>query len=126
MRRTVKILLLEDNFLIGLKTTQVLEKNGFSIMGPYGTLQDAYDALNQAEPDIAILDINLGQGITSEPFAQTLMDRNIPFLFLTGYGSADILQPPFDTVPRLSKPANAASLIAHIEIVLVHHKDSKT
>lgn len=125
MKRIVKILVLEDNFLIGLKTAQVLEKNGFSILGPYGTLEDANNALTEFKPDIAILDINLGEGITSETFAETLMERDIPFLFLTGYGSADVLPARFKNITKLSKPVSAASLIAHIEIVLVHHKKNK-
>ena len=61
------------------------------------------EVLEKAEPDFAMLDINLN-GKRSFPIADVLLSRQIPFVFLSGYGSrgidgaysgAKILQKPF-------------------------------
>lgn len=52
--------------------------------------------------DMAILDINLS-GELSFPVARRLMDRGVPFMFATGYGTLG-LEEPFRSVSTLNKP----------------------
>jgi hypothetical protein len=44
------------------------------------------------------------------PFASTLAERNIPFVFMTGYREADI-PPAFCNRPVLRKPFREAELL---------------
>jgi CheY-like chemotaxis protein len=60
------------------------------------------------ELDAAILDVNLG-GESVYPVADMLHARGIPFVFMTGYGSASI-DPRFAMVPVLQKPIEAKAL----------------
>ena len=63
--------------------------------------------------DLALLDVNLA-GSQSFPVAAILRDRNIPFLFATGYGIKGIIE-EFRTYPVLQKPFRAVDLEQALE-----------
>jgi DNA-binding LytR/AlgR family response regulator len=83
------------------------------VVGPYCNLAQASAALLHESIDLAVLDINLN-GTMVYPLAEELATRGIPFLFLTGYGALD-LPAAFRSLPRVSKPYDAASLTAEIK-----------
>lgn len=91
-----------------------LVKNGFQVVGPCSTVPRALDALASSTVDAALLDIHLGEGITSLPVAEVLTVRQIPFVFVTGYGSGKIPIGEFSNVRRLSKPVRNADLLSAV------------
>jgi DNA-binding NtrC family response regulator len=68
-------------------------------------LRQAEDLVRSAEADAAILDVNLG-GDPVFPIAETLVSRRIPFIFASGYGSAN-LPDKWQSFPTLPKPFTA-------------------
>ena len=105
----LRVLVVEDEFLLGIMTEEELLSLGCEVLGPFTTLSAASEAIRTEEFDIAILDINL-DGQMVFPLADRLVERGIPFLFLTGYASLTIperLRP----APRLTKPLQRASLV---------------
>ena len=52
------------------------------------------------------------------PLADALQARGIPFLFLTGYGTATLPE-RFRTTTRLSKPCDSAQLIQEVRRMLL-------
>ncbi|EHK71637.1 CheY family response regulator [Pseudomonas psychrotolerans L19] len=66
--------------------------------------------------DLAMLDINLA-GQLVFPVAEILRDRNIPFLFSTGYGASG-LAAEFAMRPILHKPYSQTDLEAKIVLAL--------
>ncbi|MBV9420322.1 MAG: response regulator [Alphaproteobacteria bacterium] len=99
--RNLRILVLEDEALIGMATSELIEELGHSVVGPFLNLAVAREAL-AGQLDAAILDVNLGQE-EAYPAAQVLADRGIPFIFMTGY-SPDALDKRFREYPILQKP----------------------
>ncbi|MEY1556860.1 response regulator [Yoonia sp. R2331] len=114
MTATPRVLLLEDQMMIAFGIKAALEKHGFEVVGPYADLKSAENGAEETPFDVAVLDINLGDGTTSEGFAQHLLERNVPFMFLSGYGSAGQLHPRFSEVIRMTKPIAEAELIEGI------------
>lgn len=101
-----RILIVEDETIVSMLLEGMLLDLGHDIIGPVRTLSEALTAVRKVKPDLAIIDVNL-QGICSFPVADILRKRNIPFIFVTGYGKAGIedkytntlvLQKPFDIV----------------------------
>lgn len=82
--RGKRILIVEDEFLVADRTRRELEKNGAHIVGPVPSVELALDLLDEAAIDAAILDINL-DGEKVYPLADILVEREIPFVFATGY-----------------------------------------
>ena len=102
------ILLVEDESLVALMVEDIIESQGFSVAGPYAGLDEAMRALDGANLAGAILDINLA-GVSVFPLADILVYRQIPFLFMTGYGS-ERLESRFPDVAVLQKPVEAQAV----------------
>jgi two-component sensor histidine kinase/CheY-like chemotaxis protein len=110
---TSAVLIVEDDAVLALELAEDLQAAGFDIIGPAASIAQAVDLLQQREPAFAILDVNLG-GETSEPIAQRLQEKNIPFVSVSGYLRSQ--QPAiFQDGPFLSKPVHMPSLLKEIE-----------
>ena len=110
-----EVLLLEDVAFIAMEMEIRLEAQGFSVMGPCLNLEEAYEALQRGTPDVAVLDVNLGDGETSFSLAEDLHKKGVPVVFLSGY-SADMVPPPSELkdAQRLTKPVREDDLLAAI------------
>src|SRR6185312_9548315 len=113
-----RVLLAEDEAIIGLMMRDFLSEFGLFVVGPYCTLNETLAAA-EGEFDCAILDLNLG-GETIYPVAQLLLKRNVPFAFVTGYGRESIDQ-QFSDVPMLQKPVTRENLENHLHNLLEPH-----
>ena len=84
-----RILVVEDDYMIAQDVAERLEREGADVVGPVPSVAASLRLIEKGGLDAAVLDVNLGQE-NSFPIAQVLRDRSIPFLFSTGYNSADI------------------------------------
>jgi CheY-like chemotaxis protein len=101
--RDRRILVVEDEYLIAMMLRDGLEDVGSVVVGPVPSVEKAIKTI-AADPNIdaAILDINLG-GVMAYPVAETLIDRNIPFVFTSGYED-DMLRGRFPNIRNCHKP----------------------
>ena len=106
----LRILVVEDAFLVALDLSDELTDAGCHVVGPAPSVQQALEQIDGVELDGAVLDVNL-QGERSFPLAEHLAARDVPFLFLTGYDSATVFPDRFRDSPRLSKPVDTKVLI---------------
>jgi DNA-binding response OmpR family regulator len=79
------ILVVEDQLLLAMDLSNSLEREGFEALGPATSVDAAFRILEDATPEAAILDVNLGSGTTSLGIAAALTARGVPFAFLTAY-----------------------------------------
>ena len=106
---TPRILLVEDDALIALDMQDILEAEGFAVVGPANTFEKALALATSERINAATLDVDLG-GKKVWRVAQALRDRAIPFVFLTGITEALEPNPDFADVQRITKPVNIAAL----------------
>ncbi|WP_082622070.1 response regulator [Bordetella sp. N] len=99
-----RILVVEDDYLVALTVVELLEDVGAEVIGPVSTADEAVALVTAgATPiDAAILDVNL-DGETSFPVADALAERDVFFVFATGY-SGSVLGEPYRHYPRCQKP----------------------
>ncbi|MEW6453469.1 MAG: response regulator [Pseudomonadota bacterium] len=102
------IMLVEDEALVAMSVNELMTDFGFSVVGPFGRVSEAAAALKKGGIDAAILDINLG-GELVYPLAEKLVEANVPFIFVTGYGPESIDR-RFAAVPVLQKPIEREAL----------------
>jgi len=107
----LRVLIVEDSFLIADTICEVLSECGCEIVGPAPSLERGWQLSQQEGLDGALLDVNLG-GEFSFPIAITLTERGIPFLFLTGYDDLSVMPEEFRTVQRILKPFDFDELVA--------------
>ena len=97
-----RILLVEDEYLIAQAVMRDLERESV-VGGPAPSVERALRLVEDGPPiDAAILDLNLS-GVDSLPLAEVLQDRAVPFVFATGYISADVPR-QWQHVPGVEKP----------------------
>ncbi|QNM81921.1 response regulator [Sphingomonas sabuli] len=99
----LRILILEDEPIIGLALEAMLSDEGAKVV--YAErLGEAEAVLDGGQIDAAILDVNI-HGATSYGVAARLEQLAIPYIFVTGYG--DLCHPPdFAAVRTISKPCS--------------------
>ena len=84
-----RVLVVEDDVLIGMDVKSALDAMGCQVLGPITTVNAAIQAVTTNSLDAAVLDINLGTEL-SFPIADALTSSNVPFLFLTAYDRATL------------------------------------
>jgi len=106
-----RILVIEDDFLVGQVIFDMLEEEGAEVLGPVGAVDEAvaFVAEQATMFDRVVLDLNL-HGIKSYAVADALARQNIPFIFMTGYGK-DALDEAYRNYPHCIKPVTRADLV---------------
>lgn len=106
----LRVLLLEDQLLIAMDAEAMLEEAG-AVVTTTSTLAEARRRMRDDTPDVAVLDVNIGQD-TSLPIAEELARSGVPFVFATGYGEDGQVR-GFDS-PVVRKPYDRVSLVGAI------------
>lgn len=106
----MRVLIVEDEFIIADEIASIVEGLGHSIVGPAGTIEEATATIRREAPDFAIIDANL-RGQSSAVLAQCLTRLDVPFCVCTGYRSDDI-RSAFGDVPVVQKPVRERALAA--------------
>ena len=113
-----RVLLAEDQFLIGIDLRDEFEARGFHVLGPLASVAGALAAIEAEAIDAAILDIRLQDGSGFE-LARRLRSRGVPFMFYSGHPesvASDRVE--FAGAPWVGKPAGMDAILAALAAVL--------
>ena len=83
------ILIVEDESILAMLLEDFLGDLGYAPPAVASSVQQALRILDAQVVTFAILDVNLG-GEKSFPVADALDARGIPYIFMTGYGTAGV------------------------------------
>jgi DNA-binding NtrC family response regulator len=112
-----RVLIIEDEMLIAMSIEDALSDAGFSVAGIAARVSDALALLEQHNwIDAAVMDLNLA-GQPSGPVADRLKELGIPFLVITGYGSAG-LPTHHKKAPVIAKPFEPERMVATLKDLL--------
>lgn len=103
-----RVLIVEDRYLIASEMAEQVGRLGGQVVGPSRDVASAAEIVLREPVDMALLDVSLDDEVVF-PLAETLAERGVPFIFLTGY-DADILPPAWREHPTLAKPINPGRL----------------
>ena len=104
-----RFLVVEDEPLVALDIAAGLQEADAEVVASTGTATEALDRIESEALDAALLDGNL-HGQPVDDIAAALTRRNVPFLFVTGYGREGLPR-AFSHAAVLSKPFNQQQLI---------------
>jgi len=115
--RAASVLVIEDEALIRMMLVDMLEEGlGHRVIAVAGNVPDGELLAENAEFDLAILDVNLiGRNVL--PVAQAIEKRGVPFLFVSGYKRTDLPE-PFQDRLLVEKPVQISKLEAAINTAL--------
>jgi DNA-binding response OmpR family regulator len=111
----LQFLVVEDEFFVAAHIENLLNDEGFEVIGPVGTLDEARLLARAETLDGALLDVNLDGGRVDD-VADILTGRNVPFLFVTAYGR-DNLPPSHREAVVVNKPFSDADLMREVRLL---------
>lgn len=103
-----RVLVVEDEPIVAMALEDLLESLGCVTIGPASRLSEGLALAEDEAISAAILDINLA-GERSDPIAETLIRRGIPFIFASGYGVTP--EAYHDVAPMIGKPYREADVV---------------
>lgn len=113
----LRILVAEDEFITAFDLCDTFEEAGYEVEGPHAGISSAMLACQREKPDIAILDIELADGLTYE-LAQKLLDENVPVILHSERADALAVAARFPRATTLAKPCPPADLLDAVSRVL--------
>ncbi|KEQ08414.1 MAG: response regulator [Alphaproteobacteria bacterium] len=99
----MKILVLEDDVLLAMDVEDHLTEQGVRVVGPFGRIPQALEAVASTDLDGAILDLNLN-GELSFPVIEALQSKGVPLIVCSGYAELPELKSKLAGLPLLAKP----------------------
>ena len=108
----MRVLIVEDEYLIAAGAAAALQQAGCEVVGMAGNVAKAMQLLEGSGCTAAVLDANL-DGASAEPVATALLERGIPFLVISGY-TARQRQGALAGAPFIAKPFSAVDLVARV------------
>ena len=127
-----RILIVEDEAIVALQIKKALIKLNFEVSNMVSTYEDVFNCITDNEPDIIMMDINLEgspkDGIEIVHEIQKI--RNIPVVYLTGFGDDETIERAIVTNPvgYLLKPFKPQELKSTILLGLykINHPNDVT
>jgi DNA-binding LytR/AlgR family response regulator len=118
-RPNFHILLVEDEAVLALDLTDILEAEGYTVVGPVASGPEALDLFRQQPVDLLLCDVRLqGPWDGIETARRLLAERQVPLVYLTALADRSTLMRALETTPAayLTKPVSVASLRAAVEV----------
>lgn len=110
-----RILVVEDEAIIALEMEALLTQASYDVVA-CGSLQSGLKAVEDQPFDAVVLDVNL-HGQMSFPLADFLVQKNIPFIFVSGY-EVEIVPRQHRRRPFVGKPYLSQKLLTALTNVI--------
>ncbi len=117
---TTRVVIAEDEALIRLDLKEMLEEEGYSVVGEAGDGEQAVELAREHRPDLVILDVKMPKldGISA---AEKIAEESIaPVLMLTAFSQRDLVERARDAgaMAYLVKPFSKSDVVPAIEMAV--------
>ncbi|MCX7790698.1 MAG: response regulator, partial [Chloroflexaceae bacterium] len=117
---TTRLLIADDDPLIRMNLREMLQEQGYLVVGETGDGLSAVNLTRQVRPELVLLDVKMPHmdGITA---AKMIYDEHLaPVLLLTAYSSRELVEQAraAGVLGYLLKPVRDAELMALIEVTV--------
>ena len=123
----VRVVIAEDEAIIRLDLKEILEEEGYEVVGETGRGDEAVELARSLKPDLAILDIKM-PGLDGLSAAREIAgERRAAVLILTAFSQRDLIERARDAgaLAYLVKPFQKADLLPALEVALGRFKEMK-
>src|SRR4051794_19439410 len=123
----VRVVIAEDEAIIRLDLKEILQEQGYEVVGETGRGDEAISLVNELKPDLAILDIRM-PGVDGLAAAREIAgERKAAVLILTAYSQRDLIEEARDAgaLAYIVKPFQASEVIPAIEVALGRFQELK-
>ncbi len=128
--RRTRIIIADDESLIRRDLREMLEEQGYLVIGEARDARTAVDMARKLKPDLVIMDIRFeGDDFDGIHAAQVLTEEDIaPVLLLSAYSQRDLVERAKEAsvVGYLVKPFSEADLVPAIETALERFREFRS
>src|SRR3954447_15663532 len=121
--RQRRVLVAEDEALIRLDLKEMLEEEGYDVVGEAGDGEEAVRLAEELQPDLVILDVKMPvlDGISAAE--QIVGNRIAPVVMLTAFSQRDLVERAVEAgaMAYLVKPFAKSDLLPTIEVAVSRH-----
>jgi AmiR/NasT family two-component response regulator len=121
----VRVVIAEDEAIVRLDLKEILEEEGYEVVGETGRGDEAVALVRERRPDLAILDVKM-PGIDGLSAARVITGEHLAaVLVLTAFSQRNLIEEARDAgaLAYLVKPFQAADLVPAIEVALARHAE---
>lgn len=125
MSEPTSVVIAEDESIIRLDLKELLEEEGYDVVGETGRGDEAVELVRRLEPDLVILDIKM-PGLDGLSAARHISgERLAAVLVLTAFSQRDLVEQARDAgaLAYLVKPFQRSDLIPAIEMAIGRYRD---
>mgnify|MGYP000597211606 CR=1 FL=1 len=122
------ILVVEDELIIAYDIKGILEQEGYNVIINIVTVPDAIKAIEEHDPILILLDINLKQDIDGISLGHYLLKKDtIPFIYITSFSDNSTIDRVKDSRPHgiIIKPFKPLDIKTTVSVVLNNYKHKK-
>ncbi|MCC7349899.1 MAG: response regulator [Phycisphaerales bacterium] len=123
----LRILIVEDDTLVGMGLRSQLERLGHEVVGQASTASEASGMFQSQNPDLVLLDIRL-DGVDGIDLAKSLMAvRRVPMIIISAYGEAELIDraSAAGVFGYLIKPVTLEGVKAQIDVAVRRFADQQ-
>jgi two-component system, response regulator PdtaR len=120
-----RVVLAEDEALIRLDLKEMLEEEGYEVVGEAGDGDTAVRLAREERPDLVILDVKM-PGLDGLSAAERIADERLaPVLVLTAFSQQDLVEraAAARAMGYLVKPFQKADVVPAIELAVSRHRE---
>ena len=123
-----RVVVAEDEAIIRLDLKELLEEEGFDVVGETGRGDEAVELVRSLQPDLAILDIKMPGLDGLSAARQITSERLAAVLILTAFSQRDLVEQARDAgaMSYIVKPFQKSDLIPAIELSLGRHAEMRS
>jgi response regulator NasT len=120
-----RVVIAEDEAIIRLDLKEILESEGYEVVGETGRGDEAVELTRSLEPDLAILDVKMPGIDGIEAARQITAHQRVPVLILTAFSQRNLIEEARDAgvVAYLVKPFQRAELVPAIDVALARYEE---
>lgn len=121
-----KILIVEDESLVGHHLKLILTAAGYKVTGISESVNEAMASIDEQKPDLVLLDIHLKGVLNGIDLARKLTERNMAFVYLTANFQGTLLEEAKSTMPFgfIVKPFREDDLLTTLDVAFYRHQNS--
>lgn len=120
-----RVVIAEDQAIIRLDLKELLEEEGYTVVGETGRGDEAIELVRELVPDLVILDVKMPGLDGLSAARQITRERLAAVLILTAFSQRDLVEQARDAgaLAYLVKPFQKSDLLPAIEVALARHAE---
>jgi two-component system, response regulator PdtaR len=119
-RAPLRVLVAEDEALIRMDLVEMLEEDGYTVVGQAGDGQRAVELAHELRPDLVIMDVKMPVLDGLSAAEQVVAARIAPVVILTAFSQRDLVERAREAgvMAYLVKPFSKADLVPAVELAV--------